>query len=138
MIAMQFTPLVSVIAAACSAFYLVRHMYSRRSISLLLSREPLSDDEVFVTFFSSSNFDKASVTRLWNIIADTLEVPANRMRPTDVFGKEIGVDILTNERMETLQEIAASEAARLGRGINLNNINTADDFIRALAPSSHA
>ncbi|MCO5411219.1 hypothetical protein [Ralstonia mojiangensis] len=99
----------------------------------LLERESLSDIDIYRQFYASGNFDEAAVRSTWNEIAETLRVPADKLRPTDKFGTHIGVCFITSDELDTLGELAAQRACRHGKKVDLSAIATVDDYVKAFA-----
>lgn len=110
----------------------------RRQASLraLSERESLADIEIYRQFYAGGNFDEAAVRSAWNEIAETLRVPADKLRPTDKFGTDIGVWFITSDELDTLAELAAQRAARRGREVDISAIATVDDYVKAFATAS--
>lgn len=96
----------------------------------------LNYDEIYQQFYASSGLDKASMIEVWQEIAQVLKVPAERLRPTDKFGKDIGAYWITSEALDTLGELAQQRAKRLGIAIDLASIMTVDDYVKKLSTRS--
>ncbi|KHK54780.1 hypothetical protein PI87_14335 [Ralstonia sp. A12] len=110
----------------------------RRQVSLqaLSERQSLSDAEIYKQFYAGGNFDVAEVRAAWNEIVETLRVPAYKLRPTDKFGTDTGVSLITSEELDTLAELAAKRAARQGKEVDISALATVDDYVKAFATSS--
>jgi hypothetical protein len=76
---------------------------------------------------------QASVWEVWNEIATTLRVPPEKLRPTDRFGEDIGLDFGPSDRLDTLSELAFKRAQRRQLNVRLEALDTIDDYVRALA-----
>ncbi|AXW22529.1 hypothetical protein [Ralstonia solanacearum] len=112
---------------------LLRKNRRQHSLGALSDRESLSDVEIYKQFYAGGNFDEAAVRSAWNEVADTLRVPADKLRPTDKFGTDIGVWSFTSEELDTLGELAAQRAARQGKEIDIAALATVDDYVKAFA-----
>lgn len=112
---------------------LLRKNRRQNSLRALSDRESLSDVEIYKQFYAGGNFDEAAVRSAWNEIAETLRVPADKLRPTDKFGADIGVWSVTSEELDTLGELAAQRAARQGKEVDIAALATVDDYVRAFA-----
>ena len=122
------------IAAGCGGEWLRRRRQA--SLQALPERESLSDAEIYKQFYAGGNFDEAAVRAVWNEIAETLRVPADKLRPTDNFGAEIGVWSITSEELDTLGELAAKRAALQGKEVDIASLATVDDYVRAFAANA--
>jgi len=109
--------------------------WRRRQLALknLLEREPLDDDAVYSRFYASAGLPKAEVLNIWHDIADTLRVPADRIRPDDHFGKEIGVYWITSEDLDVLAAKGRARAKKLGLAVDLEKLSTVDEYVRCFA-----
>lgn len=123
------------IAAGCGAEWLHRRR-RQASLQALSERESVSDVEIYKQFYADGNFDEASVRAVWNEIAETLRVPADKLRPTDKFGADIGVWFITSDDLDTLGELAAQRAGRHGKEVDISAIATVDDYVKAFAATS--
>ncbi|WP_143708277.1 hypothetical protein [Ralstonia pickettii] len=115
---------------------LLRRKRRQGSLHALSERESLSDAEIYKQFYAGGNFDEAAVRAVWNEIAETLRVPADKLRPTDKFGADIGASFITSEELDTLGELAAQRAARHGKEVDISAIATVDDYVKAFAATS--
>jgi len=115
---------------------LLRKNRRQNSLRALSDRESLSDVEIYKQFYAGGNFDEAAVRSAWNEIAETLRVPADKLRPTDKFGADIGVWSVTSEELDTLGELAAQRAARQGKEVDITTLATVDDYVRAFAANA--
>jgi hypothetical protein len=110
-----------------------RHVKSRASLTLLDEREELSNDEIYQKFYASTDLEKPIVIELWHEVADILEVPATRLRPSDKFGKDVGVYWITSEKLDELGVVAKKRAETLGKSIDLTAIDTVDAYVKTFA-----
>ena len=69
----------------------------------------------------------------WHEIAETLGLPANRLRPGDILGKDIGASLLTNIEPEDLQELICKQAQGRNIHVDLKSIRSMDDHVWYLA-----
>jgi len=128
---------------ACAAFsvgivtwvFVTRSKKRKQSLSALKEREALNDEEIYQRFYIVSGLSKTAVIDVWHEIASILHVPADRLRPTDIFGKDVGVSSwITNEELDVLGTEAQERAKRQGITINLESIETVDDYVKLLVP----
>lgn len=113
--------------------FAVRTTKKRKALATLTEREALTDDEIFQRFYASSSLEKGEVVELWREVAQTLGVPAERLRPTDRFGKDIGMHWITSEELDALGVLAQQRANRRGLTIDLSAIQTVDDYVKRLS-----
>ena len=124
--------IISAVALAGFGFAF-RSAKTKKSLSVLEERAVLNYDEIYQQFYASSGVDKNSMIEVWQEIAQVLKVPAERLRPTDKFGKDIGAYWITSEALDTLGELAQQRARRLGIAIDLESILTVDDYVKKLS-----
>lgn len=107
--------------------------WRRRQLALkkLLAREPLDDEAVYSRFYAG--LPKGEVLRTWHDVADTLRVPADRIRPEDRFGKEIGVYWITSDDLDALASKGRKRAQELGLTVDLEKLSTVDEYVRCFA-----
>lgn len=114
---------------------LLRRKRSNAGLHALSQRISLTEAEIYSQFYAGRNLDESAVRSAWNEIAETLRVPADKLRPTDKFGTDIGVWSITSEELDTLGELAAQRAARQGKEVDFAALATVDDYVRAFATS---
>jgi len=106
---------------------------ARATASALQGREAMSDEAIYERFYAVSGIDRDVVKELWHEIALVLHVPAQHLRPTDRFGKDIGVSTITSEELDELGALAKRRVERQGLNVDLPAIETVDDYVRQLA-----
>jgi hypothetical protein len=84
-------------------------------------------------FYEKQGMGKESVLEIWNEIAATLKLPPDKLRPTDRFGSDIGMPLITSEDLDTLFELGDARARALGTVVDFAAVKTVDDYVRALA-----
>lgn len=105
---------------------------TRKTSTALSQRKTLSMDEIYRRFYADLGLPQELVTDLWQEIAQVLDVPAGKMRPSDEFGKTIGAYWITSDKLDQLGIVAKKRAEQSGRNINLESISCVDDYIRRL------
>lgn len=123
------------IAIGGGAAWLRRNRHER-GLNALVDRESLSDVQIYKQFYAVGDFDEPEVRVLWNEVANTLRVPADKLRPRDRFGTDIGVGFITSEELDALGDSAAQRAREQGMQIDIASIATVDDYIKAFAARS--
>lgn len=113
--------------------FAIRGVKKRKAVALLEEREDLTNDEIYQRFYVSSGFEKTEVIELWHEVARVLCAPPGRLRPTDKFGKEIGVYWITSEELDALGAMAQQRAKLRGISVDLASIRTVDDYVKRLA-----
>lgn len=96
-------------------------------------REELDDLSVYQQFYATAQLMEQDVIMLWHEIADTLKVPAGKIRPTDIFGEDIGGGVLVTTELDELSRLGAQRARGLKLSIDLQAVKTVDDYIRTFA-----
>ncbi len=94
---MNFLPLAALAIALSGALALLNRSRRNGSLAALADREPLSDVQIYRQFYATNDLEEAEVCTLWNEIAGTLQVPADKLRPSDRFGTDIGVWFITSK-----------------------------------------
>jgi hypothetical protein len=105
----------------------------RAAVKQLLDREALADDVIYEKFYASAGLSKSEVLEIWHDVADVLRVPANRLRPNDRFGKEVGVYWITSEDLDVLAAKGRERAKKQGRTVNLEKLGTVDEYVRCFS-----
>ncbi|MBC9965395.1 hypothetical protein PQH03_25560 [Ralstonia insidiosa] len=130
---MNFLPLAALAIALSGALALLDRSRRNGSRAALADREALSDVQIYRQFYATNDLDEAEVCTLWNEIAGTLQVPANKLRPSDRFWTDIGVWFITSEELDALGDLAARHATQRGVKIDIASFATVDDYIKAFA-----
>lgn len=110
----------------------VRDVRRRGALNRLSKREAFDDNQIYEHFYAQSDFGQPEVMELWHEVADVLRVPAEKMRPEDKLGKDVGVYWLTSEELDELGEIAQRRAKQKGLSFEPESIQTVDDYVRLL------
>jgi hypothetical protein len=125
----------TIVVLLISLGLIVRATKKRNIDTALAAREALTDEEIYRRFYASLGLNKTEVIELWHEIAEILRVPAERMRPSDKFGKDIGAYWITSEELDILSTAAQLRAKLRGLTIDLASIKTVDDYVKRLAKS---
>jgi hypothetical protein len=107
----------------------------RQSGAALEGRESLDDEAFYARYYAESNLTKVLVGELRHEVAETLKVPAAKLRPEDRFGKQMGTYWITSEDLDVLATKGRNRAKALGLAVDLQKLNTLDDYIRSFAKS---
>jgi hypothetical protein len=105
----------------------------KQEFSTIGSRDDLNDEAIYRTFYEGSGLPQASVVSAWHEIADSLRLPAGKIRPIDRFGKDIGKYLILSDRLDALYERGKRRAKQLGLSPKFEVLMTVDDYVRALA-----
>jgi len=62
-------------------------------------------------------------------------VPAERLRPNDRFGKDVGVYWITSDELDELAAKGRKRAKELGLTVDLEKLSTVDEYVRCFAGS---
>jgi len=123
-------------AVAAGLGVLVPWLRRRRSAAALEGRESLDDEAFYGHYYAESKLPKTLVSELRHEVAETLKVPAAKLRPDDRFGKQIGTYWITSEDLDVLAAKGRNRAKALGLSVDLQKLNTVDEYIRCFAKSS--
>jgi hypothetical protein len=102
-------------------------------LSFLDARESFDDETFYARYYADSSLPKALVIQLRREVAETLKLPAAKLRPDDRFGKQIGVHWITSDDLDVLANKGRNRAKALGLTVDLHKINTLDEYIRCFA-----
>ncbi len=105
----------------------------RRVLEVIECRDELDDQDIYSAFYGDSGLPQSSVRDAWHEIADSLKLPAGKIRPTDRFGKDIGIYLITSPDLDTLHERGVRRAKQLGLRPDFEAVRTVDDYVRVLA-----
>lgn len=128
-------PLLFVVGAIVIAACSFAIPWRRRQLALknLLAREALDDEAVYSRFYASAGLPKTEILNIWHDVADTLRLPADRLRPDDRFGKEVGVYWITSDDLDALAAKGRKRAKELGLTVDLEKLSTVDEYVRCFA-----
>ena len=115
------------------AGWVSRGFFHGKELSRLNQRASLGNDELYSQYYATSGLSKDSILEIWNEIATTLELPPEKLRPSDRFGDDIGLYFMTSDHLDTLAELGEKRARTRGINVQFENLATVDDFIKALA-----
>ncbi len=107
----------------------IKHKVARR----LGERESLSDEDIYQRFYASSGYERDTLAELWHEIARELHAPPEKMRPEDVFGKDVGVCWLKCREMDALHVRVVSRLQTLGLALDPSSLTTVDAYVRCFA-----
>jgi hypothetical protein len=105
----------------------------QRSIKALDARESLDDEVFYARYYADSKLPEALVVQLRHEVAETLKVPAAKLRPEHRFGEQIGTYWITSDDLDVLASKGQDRAKSLGLTADLQKFNTVDDYIRCFA-----
>jgi hypothetical protein len=121
-------------AAATITAFVVPKNIKRKELEKLRERESLDDEAVYSIFYSDAGLPETQIATIWQEISDTLHVPADRMRPSDQFGIDVGVYWITSDDLDVLAVKGSKRAADLGLTVDFGKISTVDEYIRCFGP----
>jgi hypothetical protein len=102
-------------------------------MTALDARDSLDDEAFYARYYADSHLPKALVGQLRREVAETLKVPAAKLRPNDRFGMQIGVHWIISDDLDALADKGRNRAKALGLEVDLSNIHTLDEYIRCFA-----
>ena len=125
-------------ALAAGLGVLIPWLRRRRSVAALEGRESLDDEAFYGRYYAESKIPKTLVSELRHEVAETLKVPTAKLRPEDRFGKQIGTYWITSEDLDVLAAKGRNRAKALGLSVDLQKLNTVDEYIRCFEKTSAA
>lgn len=111
----------------------VPHLRRRRALARLEAREALDANAFYERFYAATQLPRPGVLQLLQEVADTLHVPAAKLRPDDRFGQDIGTYWITSDHLDRLALKGRERAKALGLSVDFRNLKTLDDYIRCFA-----
>ena len=124
-------------AALCGGAVLFSSWYIKRArLSRFAGREAMSLTALYEQFFHDSGLPQEVVLQLWQAAAQTLKLPAELLRPTDRFDRELQPMAewhIHDDYNERLAAWAEGEAKQHGMKMDLMPIQTLGELITLLA-----
>ena len=102
----------------------------RRRSRRISSRIPLSDEDIYQTYFANLDLPKKGVLRVWHEIALRLKVDPKQLRPDDVFGRDVGASLIVTPELDELED---SVRHWLQSADSLRDIKTVGQCVEACA-----
>jgi hypothetical protein len=106
---------------------------SRARRSPFRERQALTLDEIYSTFYADSALDKEAVARSLREIADKLQIPVGKLRPSDSFTDELSPNRgwEYDDGLAVLSDLARKKLAMNGSDPEaVVRIKTVDNYIR--------
>jgi hypothetical protein len=100
-----------------------------RNAGMFAARETLSEEQIYSQYFAQSGISASAVRELWHEVAETLHVPAEKLRPSDRFGHELGGYWISSDELDALARRAAKRSSQL----DLAEIKTLGEYVHRLA-----
>lgn len=114
-----------------------REGYRRKHLRFA-SRKDISLAEIYDQYLVKTEVNREKFTELWNEIANTLELPPGKLRPTDSFSKGLSPEkgYEYDDQVYTLSYIAQQHAKELKiEQAKMDEIRTVFDYIVVLGIS---
>jgi len=102
----------------------------QRKKRFLNSRQTLSDEDIYLQYFSESGLSQPLVHELWQEVADAFRLPSGKLRPTDRFGNELGGYWIVSDEVDILTKIAVERAKRHSIKLELSEIKTLGEYVK--------
>lgn len=98
----------------------------------LSGRNSMSVNEIYNSFYSNSGLDRDKIIGLLNLVATTMKLDVDKLRPTDRFKEDLGPvkGYPIPDELEDLEEVVYMRCKELDIKRKQVNIKTLDDFIR--------
>src|SRR4029077_2326820 len=88
----------------------IPYLSRKKELRRLSERDSLQLEELYARYYADSGLYRKSFLEVLNKIAATLAVPAEKLRPADRFGEDIGVYVGISDKLDTLSELANERA----------------------------
>jgi hypothetical protein len=112
---------------------IVATLKRERDRKVFSSRESIRPTDVYTQYYRELGSSETEFLDVWNEIATTLKVPADKLRPTDRFGEQIGAYLITSEELDVLAQLATRRAQNRRSRIEIDKLKSVDDYVRAFA-----
>lgn len=108
--------------------------HKKKYLENLKNTRKYLDDEEILNLYHDSEFSETSILELWHEVANNFDDPSGYLRPEDELA-DMGIINFTEDhpKLEDITDIAIERMKALNKPINLQDISTLDDYIRALA-----
>ena len=95
------------------------------------NRPNLSADHIYANFVAGRNLPKEFVCELWNEVAESLQLSAGRLRPSDRFDEELAAPKgwEFDDEILDLQWAAKRRLKQIGTQVDLSQIKTVGDYV---------
>ena len=106
---------------------------SRERRSPFRERSEMAPDEIYSAFYADSSYAKEHVLRCLREIADRLQIPMGKLRPSDSFSDELAPNRgwEYDDGLRVLSDLARKELTANGSDPEtVTQIRTVDDYIR--------
>ena len=103
----------------------------RKKIARFSDRETFSFDEIYEKYFSGQNIPKDIVAKLWVELADTLELPSGKLRPTDSFHSDLAPEKgwEFDDQLGAVTALVIARFKKIGKTPDFSEIKTIMDYI---------
>lgn len=126
-------PFIVIMIAAVALSVLVGILISRGRQSAFRARENLPLEQIYEEYYRDSDIPSSVLNETLTRVAEVLEIPAGKLRPTDSFDSELGPvadpvfdDVLAELRDEFSKELDVRALSLKGE------IKTLDGLVRAV------
>jgi len=103
----------------------------RRRAKRFKNRPELDFDQIYKDFFAHKGLQRELVYELWNEIAQSLDVPLGKIRPSDRFDQELAAPKgwEYDDNLVEVQWAAERRLKRVGVQVDLSQIKTISDYV---------
>jgi hypothetical protein len=126
----------AILCLLMAMFGLVAYRVSKNRLPFkrerLSGRNSMSVNEIYNSFYSNSGLDRDKIIGLLNLVATTMKLDVDKLRPTDRFKEDLGPvkGYPIPDELEDLEEVVYMRCKELDIKRKQVNIKTLDDFIR--------
>lgn len=92
----------------------------------------MAPDDIFHTFYGSSDLSREQFFAVWDEVATTLDLEPGKLRPTDRFGVELRGSWFVDNEVDVLTMRALARAKKQNRQLDPSTLQTVDDYVRFL------
>lgn len=117
--------------------FLLKSLRTKEITSRFGNRRKLTSAEIWDAYYSTSDLKKTAVAEIWGEVAETLNVPAEIMRPKDkLTDYRVSSDGILTPDLDLLSKKAVARISRLDMNVKIETIITVDDYVRTFASSA--
>lgn len=125
--------IILIIALCLSVPIFLDKPYRKLCIFFIHRKRQCLDNTAILHFYMDSGLSAIDILTLWYNIAEVLEIEPGYLRPSDSLNKIVALPFFSDDRIEEISDMAIKHNRRLAFSIDLQTIDTLDDYIRAFA-----
>ena len=120
---------------AIFAVYIITRYFDvayKKKISRFSDREELTTEEIYNKYFSDKGIPKDAMIRLWDELADCIELPKGKLRPMDRFDRELAPEkgFEYDDPINGVFYLMKKKSQKYGLKLEYEKLETIADYIQ--------